>query len=67
MNLKELDNTWKENCPEEASGLVSKRTTPKRWVMKLQAYKNKKKRATKTQGETSYSTITASSTSRRGL
>ena len=53
MNLKELDNTWKENCPEEASGLVSKRTTPKRWVMKLQAYKNKKKRATKTQGETS--------------
>ena len=46
MNLKELDNTWKENCPEEASGLVSKRATPKRWVMKLQAYKKKKKRAT---------------------
>ena len=46
MNLKELDKTWKENCPEEASGLMSKRTTPKRWVMKLQAYKRKKKQAT---------------------
>ena len=46
MNLKELDKTWKENCPEEANGLVSKRSRPRRWVMKLQAHRNKKKRAT---------------------
>jgi hypothetical protein len=25
MNLKELDKKWRENCPEEANGLVSKR------------------------------------------
>ena len=25
MNLKHLDNTWREACPEEANGLVSKR------------------------------------------
>ena len=59
MNLKELDKTWKENCPEEANGLVSKRTTPKRWVMKTASLQ--------TQEEASYSTITASSTSSRGL
>lgn len=43
MNLKELDKTWKENCPEEANGLVGKRNMPRRWAMKLQAYKRKKK------------------------
>ena len=46
MNLKELDSTWKENCPEEANGLVGKRNMPRRWAMKLQAYKRKKKQAT---------------------
>ena len=25
MNLKELDNTWREACPDEANGLVGKR------------------------------------------
>ena len=25
MNLKELDQVWRETCPEEANGLVSKR------------------------------------------
>ena len=43
MNLKELDQKWQDNCPEEAQGLVSKRIMPKRWAMKIQAYKNKKK------------------------
>ena len=43
MNLKELDQKWQDNCPEEANGLVSKRIMPKRWMIKLKAYKNKKK------------------------
>jgi len=43
MNLKELNQKWQDNCPEEAHGLVSKRIMPKRWAMKLQTYKNKKK------------------------
>ena len=25
MNLKDLDNTWREACPDEVNGLVSKR------------------------------------------
>ena len=25
MNLKELDKVWRESCPEEANGLVSKK------------------------------------------
>ena len=25
MNLKELDKAWRETCPDEANGLVSKR------------------------------------------
>ena len=43
MNLKELNQKWQDNCPEEAHGLVSKRIMPKRWMMKLKTYKNKKK------------------------
>jgi len=31
MNLKELDKKWRENCPEEANGLVSKRKKGNRW------------------------------------
>jgi len=31
MNLKELDKKWRENCPEEANGLVSKRKRGNRW------------------------------------
>ena len=31
MNLKDLDNTWRETCPEEANGLVSKRKKGNRW------------------------------------
>jgi len=43
MNLKELDKVWRETCPDEANGLVSKRRIPKRWKIKLQAYKNRKR------------------------
>jgi hypothetical protein len=42
MNLKELDKVWRETCPDEANGLVSKRRTPKRWKIKIEAYKNRK-------------------------
>jgi hypothetical protein len=31
MNLKDLDNTWREACPDEANGLVSKRKKGNRW------------------------------------
>jgi hypothetical protein len=46
MDMEKLEKQWRKSCPEEASGLVSKRTTPKRWVIKLQAHKRKKKQAT---------------------
>ena len=31
MNHKELDKVWRENCPEEANGLVSRRKKGNRW------------------------------------
>ena len=31
MNLKKLDKVWRETCPEEANGLVSKRKKGNRW------------------------------------
>ena len=43
MNLKELNETWEKSCPEEANGLAGKRRRPRRWSMKLQAHRNKKK------------------------
>lgn len=46
MDMEKLEKQWRKSCPEEANGLMSKRTTPKRWVIKLQAYKRKKKQAT---------------------
>ena len=46
MNMEKLEKQWRKSCPEEANGLVSKRSRPRRWVMKLQAHRNKKKRAT---------------------
>jgi hypothetical protein len=49
MNLKELDKTWRETCPEEANGMMVKKPLPRRWAMKLAAYKNKK-RMEKTDG-----------------
>jgi len=42
MNLKELDKVWRETCPDEANGLVSKRRTPKRWAIMLNKHKSKK-------------------------
>ena len=42
MNLKELDKVWRETCPDEANGLVRKRRIPKKWAIKLEAYKNRK-------------------------
>jgi len=46
MDMKKAEKSWKENCPEEANGLVNKRAMPKRWLIKLQAYKRKKKQTT---------------------
>ena len=42
MNLKDLDKVWRENCPEEANGLVSKRKLPKKWQIMLDKYNRSK-------------------------
>tara|TARA_R110002124_G_scaffold127868_1_gene288159 strand:- start:183 stop:326 length:144 start_codon:yes stop_codon:yes gene_type:complete len=42
MNLKELDKVWRENCPDESNGLVSKRRIPKKWTIMLNKHKRKK-------------------------
>ena len=45
MNLKELDQVWRETCPEEANGLVSKRKKGNRWekIFKSAKARNKLK------------------------
>ena len=42
MNLKHLDKVWRENCPEEANGLVGKRKIPKKWKIMLDNYNRRK-------------------------
>ena len=42
--MKKAEKIWRDSQPLEANGLVGKKTLPKRWAMKLVAYKNKKKR-----------------------
>ena len=42
MNLKHLDKVWRENCPEEANGLVGKRKIPKKWKIMLDNYNGRK-------------------------
>ena len=44
MNLKELDQKWRNHCPEEANGLVDKpkRTLPKKWKIMLDNYNRRK-------------------------
>ena len=46
VNLKELDQVWRETCPEEANGLVSKRKRkiPKQWKIMLNNYNRRKER-----------------------
>jgi len=44
MNLKEAEKKWRESQPLEANGMMGKKPLPRRWAMKLVAYKNKKKR-----------------------
>jgi len=44
MNLKKAEKIWRDSQPIEANGMVAKKTLPRRWAMKLAAYKNKKKR-----------------------
>ena len=43
MNLKEAEKNWRESQPIEANGMMAKKTLPRRWAMKLAAYKNKKR------------------------
>ncbi len=31
MNLKKLDKTWRESCPDEATGLIRKRKKGNMW------------------------------------
>ena len=43
MNLKEAEKKWRESQPIEANGMMGKKPLPRRWAMKLAAYKNKKR------------------------
>jgi hypothetical protein len=43
MNLKELDKAWRETCPDEANGLVSKRKKGNRWKRILKSAKARNK------------------------
>ena len=43
MNLKQLDKTWRDSCPDEASGLVSKRKKGNRWNRIILSSKAKKR------------------------
>ena len=43
MNLKELDKTWRENCPDEANGLVSRRRKGNRWKRIVESAKARNK------------------------
>ena len=42
MNLKELDKVWRETCPDESNGLVSKRKYPKGWRRIINSSKARK-------------------------
>ena len=46
MNLKELDQTWREACPDEAKGLFfkTKRKKPKQWKIMLDNYNRRKEK-----------------------
>ena len=43
MNLKQLDKTWRDTCPDEANGLVNKRKKGNRWNKIILSSKAKKK------------------------
>jgi len=43
MNLKELDKVWRETCPEEANGLVSRRKKGNRWNKIVESAKARNK------------------------
>ena len=43
MNLKELDKTWRETCPDEANGLVGKRKKGNRWNIIIKSAKARNK------------------------
>ena len=43
MNLKDLDKAWRETCPDEANGLVSKRKKGNRWEKILKSAKARNK------------------------
>lgn len=43
MNLKQLDETWRESCPDEATGLIRKRKKGNRWNKIVQSATARKK------------------------
>jgi len=43
MNLKELDKTWREACPDEANGLVKQRKKGNKWNRIIKSAKARKK------------------------
>ena len=51
MNLKHLDKVWRENCPEESNGLVSRRKKGNRWDKIVESAKARNKLKEKYNGE----------------
>jgi len=43
MNLKKLDKTWRDTCPDEANGLVSRRKKGNRWKLIVESAKARNK------------------------
>ena len=42
MNLKNLDKVWRQNCPEEFSGVTRKTKRPERWEIMLDNHNRKR-------------------------
>ena len=42
MNLKDAENKWQKDCPDEVGGLVSKRKYPKGWRRIINSSKARK-------------------------
>jgi len=43
MNFKELEKEWRETCPNEANGLVSKRKKGNKWNRIIKSAKARKR------------------------
>ena len=50
MNLKGVEDTWREQCPEEAAGMTIKPRTRKLWDRLEKAAKSRKRLRKKANG-----------------